>query len=407
MSRNAADVLVIGGGIMGTSAALFLARRGKSVILLESDLIGRQASGTNFGNVRRQGRPLHQMDLANRAREIWWRLPELIGEDCELVKRGHLRVATTPDLAAAMAGYAAEAQHAGLDLELISGNTLHDRFPFLGPDAVAGSFSPLDGHANPRLTGPAFGRAAVRAGAVLHENARAIAATRTGEDFEVALADGRRFRAPILLITAGAWSARFAEGFGDAAPLQVMGPQMTVTEPLPYVIGPSTSVSTPEADHSIYFRQVARGNIVIGGPRRNAVSLAFGHARVDPANILIQLDRAQKLLPLIRNARIIRSWSGVESYTPDEDPIIGQSPRVAGLYYAFGFSGSGFQLGPGVGDVIAELIATGRSPISLAPYTPARFPAEMEAGAATVPGEAMRGQPIPPASRTEPDRCPP
>ena len=78
MTESAADVLIVGGGLMGAATAFFLRRRGRSVILLERDLVGQHASGTNFGNVRRQGRFLPQLPLANRARELWGRLPELI-----------------------------------------------------------------------------------------------------------------------------------------------------------------------------------------------------------------------------------------------------------------------------------------------------------------------------------------
>ena len=92
MTRQQADVIIIGGGFMGASAAFFLRQRGRSVILIERDLIGQQASGVNFGNVRRQGRFLPQLPLANRSREIWGRLDELIGEDAEFIPTGYLRL---------------------------------------------------------------------------------------------------------------------------------------------------------------------------------------------------------------------------------------------------------------------------------------------------------------------------
>ena len=95
------DVLIVGGGLMGTTAAFFLRRHhGLSVTLLERELIGRQASGTNFGNVRRQGRDLAQIPLANRARAIWGRVHELLGDDLEFVPYGHLRVCYTEEQAA-------------------------------------------------------------------------------------------------------------------------------------------------------------------------------------------------------------------------------------------------------------------------------------------------------------------
>ena len=139
------DVIVVGGGIMGAATAFFLRKRGRSVALIERGLIGQQASGVNFGNVRRQGRFLPQLPLANRAREVWGRLNELLGEDAEFLPSGHLRVAYTDEMTGNLHTYAREAHHYGLELEIISGNALRERFPFLGPDVRAGSYSPLDG----------------------------------------------------------------------------------------------------------------------------------------------------------------------------------------------------------------------------------------------------------------------
>src|SRR5436190_3169619 len=124
MTIQSTDVVIIGGGIMGAASAFFLRRRGRSVTLLERGLIGAQASGTNFGNVRRQGRFLPQLPLANRSREIWGRLGELLGEDAEFLPSGHLRLAYNEEMTAKIEDYASEARHYGLDLEIISGNAL-------------------------------------------------------------------------------------------------------------------------------------------------------------------------------------------------------------------------------------------------------------------------------------------
>lgn len=374
-----ADVIILGGGLMGCASALFLARGGRSVIVLEKDLTGRKASGVNFGAVRRQGRPLSQMPLANLSRELWWRLPELIGEDCEFMRRGHLRIALDDTAAEKMEAYNAEAHQAGLDLEILGRAALSQRFPWLSDRVRMASFSPLDGHANPRLTGPAFARAAARAGAAIHENTEVVHLSRPGEDFEAEAADGRRFRAPVLMISAGAWSARFAQMFAEPAPMEVRGPQLSVTEPLPYFLGPNTSATSSDPDRNVYFRQVARGNIVIGGPRHGPASIGDGLANVLPENLVLQLSRACEIVPVLARARTIRSWSGVEGYTPDGQPILGAAPDVSGLYYAFGFSGSGFQLGPAVGKVMAELISAGAAPVDIGSARPGRFPQGMSA----------------------------
>lgn len=368
-----ADVIIVGGGIMGASAAFFLAKRGKSVILLERGLVGQQASGTNFGNVRRQGRYLHQLPLSNRARDIWLRLPELLGEDCEFLASGHLRVCYTSEQADKVAAYARDSRDHGLDLEMISANALRTRYPYLGRETVAGCLDSSGGHANPRLTAPAFGRAAVRAGVDLRENAEVLGIAKTGDDFVVEVAGQGELRAPVLLVTAGAWGGKISATFGEPVPLATHGPAMAVTEPLPYRIAPTIGVSTPHVYETVYFRQVTRGNVILGGSTRGPASNETNRAAVLPDNILGQMEQLRRVMPGFANVNIIRVWSGVESYLPDDMPVMGPSGTVPGLYYAFGFCGAGFQIGPGVGDVMAELIDTGATTTPIAPYHIGRF----------------------------------
>jgi sarcosine oxidase subunit beta len=374
MMQHTADVIVVGAGIMGASAAFFLRRRGRSVILLERGLSGQQASGTNFGNVRRQGRFLPQLPLANRSREIWGKLPELIGEDVEFLPTGHLRFCYSPEQIGLLEDYARDASAYDLDLEIINRNALRVRYPFVGPEVVAASFSPNDGHANPRLAGPAFARAAKRAGAQVFENTDIVTVAKAGEDFLVEAADGRQFRAPVLLIAAGAWGNLLSTQFGETVPLVARGPQMAVTEPAPYVFTPVMNVSTKNPEEAIYLRQIPRGNIIFGGG--GARGPAFTNVRrayVVPQNTLTQIPQLGRLIPALSSLSVIRVWSGIESYLPDDLPIMGPSAKVSGLYYAFGFCGHGFQLGPGVGDVMAELIATGATSTPIEPFSIRRF----------------------------------
>ena len=375
MSAIQSDVAIIGGGLMGCSAAFFLRRHGLSVTLLETDKVGRQASGTNFGNVRRQGRPIVQLPLANRANAIWYNARELLGDDVEFIPGGHMRVCfrERPENIGAMEEYAAKAREEGLDLELLTGNALRSRFPWLGPEVLAGSYSPLDGHANPRLASPAFARAAVRLGAQVFEDTRILHAGKNGEDFELVAEDGRIFRAPIVLVTAGAWAGAISAQFGEPVPLTPRAPTMTVTEPVPYTIAPSIGVMTPEEIETVYFRQVERGNLVLGGSTRAPSYPDEYRAYVLPQNTLTQLEHIRRLAPGLAPLSIIRVWSGIEGYTDDYLPVMGPSAKVPGLYYAFGFSGSGFQVGPGVGETMAELIASGATDIPLDPYTVTRF----------------------------------
>jgi sarcosine oxidase subunit beta len=375
MSRTAADVMIVGGGIMGAATAFFLRRRGRSVILIERGLIGQQASGVNFGNVRREGRAVAELPLANRSREIWGRLPELLGEDVEFRPTGYLRCCYEPDRVGVLEDHVRDAQDCGLALEFISGNALRARFPFLGPETLAAAYSPQDGHANPRLVAPAFGRAAARAGAEVLENTEIATIAKVGTDFEAVATDGRQFRAPAALITAGAWASLLSEQFGEPVPLVARGPQMAVTEAMPYALGPVLGVTSSRPEEVVYLRQVERGNIVFGGGNRGPAFPDIRRAYVAPGNLLSQLAEICRLVPALSAVRVIRSWSGIESYLPDDIPIMGPSPSTPGLYYAFGFCGHGFQLGPGVGDVMAELIDRGATTTPIEPFAIGRFAA--------------------------------
>ncbi|WP_049623493.1 NAD(P)/FAD-dependent oxidoreductase [Frateuria defendens] len=368
------DVLIVGGGLMGTTTAFFLRRYyGLSVTLLERELVGRQASGTNFGNVRRQGRDLDQLPLANRARAVWGRIKELLGEDLEFVPYGHLRVCYTEAQAAVLEQHAQAVKPLGLDLELFTAEGLRRRWGIFSDGVVAGSLSPVDGHANPRLAGPAFARAAEREGARIVEHAEVLHIEQEGGDFLAYAADGKVYRAPQLLIATGAWSKRLAESFGEPVPLEARAPTMGVTEPLPYAVGPSIGLSSPIETEGLYFRQIDRGNIVFGGGLKSIADPVNIRAYVKPDNTLRQLRELRRFVPGFAHAQLIRVWSGIEGYTADWKPVMGPSARVSGLHYAFGFNGEGFAISPGVGEVMAELLATGRTSTPIEPFSIGRF----------------------------------
>ena len=378
MSGNATtvdtDVLVLGGGLMGSTAAFFLRKQhGLSVTLLERELVGRQASGTNFGNVRRQGRELIQMPLANRARAVWGRINELLGEDAEFVPYGHLRVCYTQEQAARIEKHANEAKHYGLDLDIFTAEQLQKRWGIFAPGVVAGSLCADDGHANPRLAGPAFARAAERAGANIVEHAEVMTVERDGTGFVAHTADGKRYRAQQLLVACGAWSNRMATQFGETVPMEARGPQMGVTEPLPYAIGPSIGLSSPIETEGLYFRQISRGNIVFGGGLKGTAEADNIRSYVKPDNILRQMRELRRFVPAFANVQLVRVWSRIEGYTADWQPVMGPSAKVPGLHYSFGFNGEGFAISPGVGETMAELIATGKTTTPIAPFSIGRF----------------------------------
>lgn len=367
------DSIVLGGGLMGTASAYFLARRGVRVTLIERGRIGAGATGASFGNIRRSGRHLSQLPLAARSLAIWNEAEALLGRDVEFRATGHLRLIFDADSQEDMRAYARAAQAQGLILEELDPAQLRARFPGIGPDAIAASFSPLDGSANPRLVSPAFADAAARAGATVLDQAPVSDIRSTAAGFEVETAKGT-FRAATLLNCAGAWGRNVAARFGEDVPLETWGPQMAVTEPLPHRIAPVIGVWSRA--HGAYLRQVERGNVVFGGAvDRVPVEAAPGFAQPDPACLLAQVAAVLKLVPALAEVAVIRQWSGCEGYVADALPVMGPSGTTPGLFHAFGFCGHGFQLGPGVGDAMAELIASGQSETPLEDFAITRFAA--------------------------------
>ncbi|MDN7904142.1 FAD-binding oxidoreductase [Burkholderia diffusa] len=359
------DVAIVGGGLVGASAALALTRRGLRVALFERRDCGAQASGVNYGGVRCQGRPAEQLPLALRARRIWDRLPELIGIDGEFVVSGHLRLARSDADLDALDAYAALAGEHGLPLQVMRGDAFRRRYPWLGRAALGGSLCATDGHANPRVVSPAFARAARAAGADVFEHAPVDDVRYDGTRFHVHAGD-HACTATWLINSAGAWANTIAERFGEAVPMEPIYPNMWVTEPLPPFITHNLGVY----GGGVYARQVARGNCVIGGGRGSGDG-EFGQPSVDTTRSAMR--DACALLPALRDALLIRTWSGVEGCTPDHNPIVGASRTTPNLLHAFGFSGGGFLLAPGVGEVLADLVTTGETATPLDAFSIGRF----------------------------------
>ena len=365
--RIDADVAIIGGGIIGASAALFLRRAGLSVVLLERGLCGAAASGVNYGGVRTQGRAVAQLPLSLRARALWARLPELIGIDGEYVQSGHLKLARSEADLHKLETYCNEVRAHGLDLHLQTGIAFRRAHPWLGEQAIAGSFCAEDGHANPRLVSPAFARAAQAAGARVIERCEVTELAHTGSGFEVGNGQGVTVHSRWLLNCAGAWALKVAQQFGDTAPMTAIHPGMAVTEAVPRFMDVNVGVE----GGGIYGRQTARGNCVMGGSRGSAKDSLYA---VPTARAIGELcDRMATLFPALEHAHVIRFWSGVEGSLPDHHPVIGASATTPQLIHAFGFCGAGFQIGPAVGEALAELIHRGRTSVALDAFSIERF----------------------------------
>lgn len=374
------DVAIVGGGIVGTSAALALRKLGKTVILLERDLCGSRSSGVNYGGVRRQGRSLIQLPLAQRAHAIWEKLSDLLGSACEYTRSGHLKIARSEADLASLIVYKEKSEPFGLGLKIYSGTQLREFYPWLSERVVGGSLCAEDGHANPRLVSPAFANAAIHAGAQIMERTQVIEISNSNGLFTLTTSTDQVIEAPILLNCAGAWASFVAEKFNEPVPMVSAHPTMAVTEPMPAFMSLSLGVE----GGGIYARQAFRGNCVIGGSR----GFALDELRARPSREAIQLvlARSVELLPQLKHASIIRTWSGTEGYLPDHEPVIGPSRTTPGLFHGFGFAGSGFQIGPAVGAVLAELATLGKTSTPIDGFSISRFPSVLSS-ITTTPGD--------------------
>jgi sarcosine oxidase subunit beta len=362
-----ADVLIVGGGGAGCSAALHLARRGARVILLERGLVGSQASGVNHGGVRQQGRHEAELPLARRSHEMWRRMRELVGTDIEFDPCGHLKLARSDAEEAELLRWNEIAARHGLAPRMLGRNAIRAQHSYFSEAVVAGSLLEEDGTANPRLLSPALARAARDAGADLLEHHPVEQIEHDGARFTLR-ANGAAFAAPLLLNCAGFWGGHIAERFGEPVPVSALHPNMVVTEPLPHFVRHSLGV----VGGNVYLRQIPRGNVIFGGGRGEGDEDA-ARTRPRPEPAFAAMARAIELIPRLAGAMVIRSWSGTDGQMPDGLPVMGPSRTTPGLIHAFGFSGHGFQLGPAVGAVLAELVLDGRTDIPLEAFDIGRF----------------------------------
>lgn len=377
------DVAIIGGGLVGTWTAYFLRQRGHSVAVIEKGAIGSQASGVNFGNVRLEGRHPTEFPLALRAMEQWERIEELIGERCEFTACGHAYIALDPKEMTRLERYQREGIAGGLEIELLGANEVRRRFPYLGPDVCGATWSKRDGTANPRLATPAVARAARAHGTEIWQDTRVIALELTGERFRVVTDRDFAVEAPFVVNAAGAWGNDIAQQVGETSPMFEAAPPNFVTEPLPYFLAPALQ----DAAGAVIIRQVERGNVIVGFYPRGPADRVKNRAPVAPEKTLQSLADAVRVVPALRGAQAIRAWSGIEGYLPDMLPVMGWSETTKNLVHAYGFCGHGFQLSPGVGYTLAEMIDEGKPRIPIEAFSIRRFAGGVRPDAERLTGE--------------------
>ena len=389
------EVLVIGGGIAGASAAWRLASLGRSVTLLERGEIASEASGVNAGGIGALGwgnLPDLQAYLSMGSLQIFKRLQLELGYDIEFRASGALQAIQTRDQYEHAKDQVLAMRARGYTLDLLTVNEVRGLEPGLNPDLWGAVHFPLRAQADPVKATQAFADAAAQQGAQVLTGRNVTEITRQANGVYRVSCGGENYLAERLLLAAGAWCGPLGKMLGLNIPIVPVRGQMWASESLPprvfhslsaaespmhWAQSPGSDASTPpELTHlgtrrvtrHLYGRQNRDGELVFGGDRQ-----AVGYDKsVDAAGIEVNVGHVAEILPLVGNLAVQRTWSGLMPFCMDGKPVIGNIPQFENLYIVSGLASSGFGRGPMAGKLIADFVHTGHKPPVLAESDPAR-----------------------------------
>ncbi|MYD97261.1 MAG: FAD-binding oxidoreductase [Gammaproteobacteria bacterium] len=413
-----ADVVIIGGGIIGVSTAWFLARNGIDVVVCEKGHIAGEQSGRNWGWVRQQGRDRREMPMIVESLRIWRTLGDEIGEDVGFSEQGVLYLIDNDCQLERYAAWAKFAEDYATGTRLIEPKELRGLVQGAAVQWRGALYTASDGRAEPHKAVPALARAVVRrGGTVLTSCAVRGIETAAGRVSAVVTEHGR-IRTSTVLCAAGAWTSMFCRSLGIRVPqLKVRG---TVARTAPAELVCSGSMT----DRRLALRRrqdggytVAHGVVIdhpvtpstvrFGSQFMPAVRMDARHLRLSLGREFVeemstpkrwQLDersvfeRCRVLNPrpnrrILRQIRkhldrtfpqlaatpLVESWAGMIETTPDVVPVIDEAQRLPGFFIATGFSGHGFGIGPGAGKAIAAFVTGGDVGLDVKAFRLGRF----------------------------------
>ena len=404
---SSADVVVVGGGIIGTFTAYYLAQRGLAVALLEKGRVGAEQSSRNWGWCRQQNRDERELPMATRSLELWERFTADSGERTGFSRCGLLYLSDDDAEIATWARWRKIAENAGLTTHVLSGAEATERGRATGRAWRGGVYSPSDGTADPSVAAPAVARATMKLGGTVHQMCAARGLELEAGRVAGVVTEHGTIRTRTMVLAAGAWASSFCHQYG------VVFPQATVRqtalavapgpEPMPDALHTRAVSITRRGDGGHTLAISGRGRIdptpqllrfsthflpMFARRWRNLwpgglEGLRSGHeqrtrwrldrptpmermrildAAADAGAVRLTHERALQLLPALRGRAIQAAWAGYVDTTPDGVPGIGELAAIPGFVLAAGFSGHGFGIGPGAGHLIADLV-TGAPPI--------------------------------------------
>lgn len=368
---NTADIVIIGGGVMGASAAYHLAQRGvKNIVLLEKEeFFGTGATGRCAGGVRYQFSTEINVKLSLESLPMIERFKEETGQDVNYRQCGYLLVATNEKDANTFRQNVKLQNSLGVGTRLLSGDEIRERLPMMRfDDALAGTFHQKDGIVDPNSVVMGYIGAAQKMGVKAVNNAE-VTGIRVGGDKVEAVETSRGVvQTRTILNAAGPWSGQVGAMAGVQIPIVPLRRQMFTTSPLKEL--PQDFPFVIDFAQSLYFHREGEG-LLIGMSNQNEKP-GFDQS-VDEEFELVNLEAAIARMPLVEKASRASHWAGLYEVTPDAHPIFGKT-NVEGFLVCTGFSGHGFMHGPVSGKLMSEFILDGRfSTVDVSMLDLARF----------------------------------
>lgn len=366
-----ADVVIIGGGIIGASIACYLTKKGmRNVLLLERGMLGQGSTGKCAGGIRTQFSTRINIEFSLLSFRIFRKFQAEFAVDPGFHPIGYLFLAAREEQWEILKANARLMRSMGLAVHLLSPQEIKDRWPALRvDDLLGGSFTEQDGYAGPYEVLQGFARAARRNGALIREGVGVTAIqVKRGRVRGVETTTGEKVATSLVVNAAGPHAAQVAAMAGVDLPVRSLRRQVFFTDPfeelashLPMVI---------DMEHAWYVRGEGKG-LLLAGPQDSESSFREG---VDFEGMEWAATRALHRIPLLERAKIAGGWAGLYEISPDHHAIIGPAPEIEGFICANGFSGHGFQHSPAAGILVAELIAEGRAAtLDIHSLRPGRF----------------------------------